>query len=283
MLRLSKESLKRLYAAVHDAGNLPGVLASEADYYKAIGDTATASRLANILERIAEPMARLNTSTSVVKRPNVTEARKAAASMIAAVKQAEGNLGEIPPETRMRLRASLNVAVPTLGQIASMDFAFNPKRTMVDLSKLVREGPRETYRDKHGRPITLDTRLARNAHVKTNELAMRRVLENLWQDASIHPESEGHLTLHATTALAGAYVRFRVTSVGAKPLTPELMRKIGRESFTTRRPDGTTDIHGVGKVSVNRMVKFYGGSFRACNHRIRGRLHPALEIMLPRL
>ena len=57
------------------------------------------------------------------------------------------------------------------------------------------------------------------------------------------------------------------------------MDKIGAEQFSTRMPDGSKELHGLGKIFVKRVCEANGGSFRAYNHSLGGKLHPALEIV----
>lgn len=155
------------------------------------------------------------------------------------------------------------------------DYSLDPRRESIDLTELTRQVMQpQNYTDKYCRPvrITIQSKCTdRNAWANRQQLT--QVLQNLHQDASIHPNARGPIKLSVRIWDAGTdTIRLRITSLGAEPIPPEIARKIGYEKFSTRQGEE----HGLGKISVKRIIEANGGSFRAFNYRNR----PALEIRL---
>lgn len=185
------------------------------------------------------------------------------------------------------LRERLAIAFGELDGIARMDLAVNQNREPVDLNAVISHvfqprGEVVSYTDKHGRPVTAEFRLARNATVLANADEIESVVRNLASDATIHPEHVGPLRLRVSTRINPKthQVSLTVASLGAEPLTRQLMRDIGVKTFSTKAPDGTVDVHGQGKRWARRVATAFDGSFRAFNQRLGRQRHPALELRL---
>ncbi len=163
-----------------------------------------------------------------------------------------------------------------LRQIERLDFVQRsaPSRQPLDMRELIEAiVSNPEFTDRHGRRVTVKTRLSASRPFADFDL-VHSALYNLFTDASIHPYEKGPVHLRVSTAPThDGFLRLRIVSAGAKPLSPDLAKKIGYESFSTREGQ----VHGVGKISVRRTAELHGGSFRALNYRGE----PALEINLP--
>lgn len=136
-------------------------------------------------------------------------------------------------------------------------------------------------RDDHGRKVSVTlTPVPENTRIVTRAHEFYSTLSELFLDAVVHPKSDAVNLRVSVKPLPDARVRLRFTSLGAEPLDPETARKIGHETFTTRKPRGD-EVHGYGKIMVNNYVTNLGGSFRAFNERVGKTRCPALEIILP--
>lgn len=188
----------------------------------------------------------------------------------------------VPEIERSRVLAALKTAAPLFQQIADLDFTLSPERTRVNLNRILDEHfASNQYTDKHGRSVTVKILSGNDTDVCANENLVRRAVAELAADASIHPISKEPHLLVTTSRPAENKVLLRLTSIGAKPLSRKMITDIGRRQFSTREPDGTVDVHGMGKIDVRRIALALGGSLKAVNYPLNGKRHPALEFMLP--
>ncbi len=175
---------------------------------------------------------------SELRRPistagDVTKVRQAARDLRPLALEYLQRLRAMNLDRKALARADRHVQqfLPMLDQIDRLDFSIAPYRAPVDLSELLRnELAARDYYDKHGRPVTVGMRLDHNAIVHANPQLITRVVDNLLQDASLHPDMDDKTPVHlriTTTRTDAGYLRLRVVSLGAQPLTDKLMAAIG--------------------------------------------------------
>ena len=209
---------------------------------------------------------------------NVRQARLIRAKLAATLVELDKNKDALPPERYARLQKFIKVGCHLADSIARLDFSLVPARQKLDVGQILRESsPGTDYVDRHGRQVRLRLLAGRGLRVKADPNFMARIVNNLYQDAAIHPRPSSRLRVVVTAQKEGDDVKVRFVSHGCGPIPTGVAKQIGARVFSTR--DGAAnDEHGFGKINSRELVEAMGGSFRAFNFKNR---HPALEFTLP--